>query len=249
MIILLIISLCIMALIIVATEKRSTRKTNQTYSEENREYRTAKATQTLPKYHRPATSRTPSYSPSYSLSQQDAVYAQSVEKRDPLMLPTYKGAISKMSEKDRVAYYKAVDDIKERIASGTVVINAWYQVIKYEHYAKMILRKALKQGDEKTARYAANNLFYTIVCRAAVYTKDSVLPDSNLWLRQYGVACLNLTYFRLGKIVGKRSAGSFEDSLQEEYTLIEAALGTECEKPTTNWSSIQQLAQTISEKT
>ena len=238
MIVFIIAVVLVIMVIAFAQSKHRSPTTAQLYSEENREYKIAKAVQTQQNHS--------GSSYNFELARQDALYAQKIEKRDPLMFPSYKGAISRMNEKDRNAYYKAVTETKEKISSGAVIVNAWYQVIKYEHYAKIILKKALKQKDETTARNAAMTLFYTIVCRAAVLTDNSTLPNLNLWLAQYGVACLNLTYYRIGRIVGKRGTIYFEDSLTEEYSLIEMALGKECEKPSTNWIDIRQLAQNVS---
>lgn len=176
----------------------------------------------------------------------DADYFFSSMNKDPLFYPKTKGAISRMTEIDRNAYYAAVASIKERLAKESVTISAVYQISKYEKYSASILVQALKKGDMETARHAAMNLFYCKVCRVSTFSDLSTQPDASLWLRDNGVLCLNLTFFRVGRIIGKRADSDVGDYWAGDYELIEKALDPDhLVKQTTNWKDIRKMVEDI----
>lgn len=180
------------------------------------------------------------------IAKDDADYFFSSMNKDPLFYPKTKGAISRMTEVDRNAYYAAVASIKERLAKESVTISAVYQLSKYEKYSASILVRALKKGDMETARHAAMNLFYCKVCRASILSDLSTQPDANLWLRDNGELCLNLTFFRIGRITGKRADYDIGDYWAGDYELIEKALDPDhLVKQTTNWKDIRKMVEEL----
>ena len=178
------------------------------------------------------------------LSQENAAYVNSVIQKDPIMYPKTKGAISRMAEADRNAYHNAVADLRQRIGKEPVPVHAFYQARNLEKYSRMLLLRSLKKDDAETAKICALNLFYSMVCISACFTDLSMIPEQDLWLRDHGDICLNLTYFRIGRIIGKRGDQDVADTWAEEYGLIGKALDPDgIVKTTTDWRQLRNMAE------
>ena len=182
-----------------------------------------------------------------SIQTQETVFHSPAIYDSPLMYPSTKGAISRMSEADRKAYYDAVEDIRRRIGEETVIVNDFAEPIIYAKHARVVLRKHLKEGDIKKARQAAMNLFYFLVCQAAGFSPSSYDLYSP-WLPSHNIALMNLTYFRVGKITGRRGDEDLKDIWGKEYELISKALDPEKKvKISTNWRKIRDMAEGLAE--
>ena len=169
-------------------------------------------------------------------------YYFSALNNEPLLYPKTKGAISKMSEQDRNAYYTAVESFRELIATGQIFINVFYQISIYQKHCATVLRKAIKNDDLNAARNAAMNLYYCIVCEAASFTNGSI----GFWFRKNALLCKNLTYFNTGRITGKRGSIELEEYWGKYYQLISKALDPDNEvKKKTNYRKIQELVENL----
>ena len=164
----------------------------------------------------------------------------------PLMYRSTKGAISKMSDADRKAYRDAVEDLRKRLEEGPVLINDYAEAIIFEKHACVVLGKNLgKNGDPSKARIAAMNLFYFLVCMAAGFTADSISYDID-WYKNHSIAMLNITYFKVGRICGKRGDQDLTEIWALEYDRIAQALDPEgLVTKTTDWRKIRELVEDI----
>lgn len=161
-------------------------------------------------------------------------------KQDPLMYPKTKGAISRMSEHDRNAYYSAVNSLRENIANGMINISNYYQIPIYQKHCVTVLRNSLKESNYEHSRNAAMNLYYCIVCDSAAMSAGF----SSLWLRKYGMLCHNITYFNTGRIIGKRGDLDLNDYWDKYYQLIQKALDPELEViKKTKYTKIKEMVE------
>ena len=183
------------------------------------------------------------------LMRENANYANSVIRTDPIMYPTTKGAVSRMTEEDRNAYHNAVNTLKKRIETEVVPVSAFYQARNLDKYAASLLARAQKKNDIETAKHCAMNLFYSKVCMAACFSDKGTIPEMDLWLRDYGFICLHLSYFKLGRITGKRGGQSIEELWAGDYERIAQALDPDglVKSSATNWRKIRDMAEGLAE--
>ena len=180
------------------------------------------------------------------LARENSKYVIPLMQNDPIMYPKTKGAVSRMTEADRNAYHDAVKKLKERIEKEPVPINAFYQAVNLDKYSASLLAKAQKRNEPDKAKMCAMNLFYSKICMAACFSDTGTIPQMDLWLRDYGFICLNLSYFKVGRITGKRGGQNIEDMWAGDFEKITQALDPDkIVKISTNWRKIRDMAEEL----